>query len=529
MADEVLDPDLDALPSPGQGATTAPINPPNVAPKGTPGYIKAQEGIDTEMGYQQNRRDILQQRQDAQTQLAGKYLGQAGDQNATLKQLYDSMTERIKNMDLNPGPAERWGMAAKALGTPSRSIGETFGNLGGASAEYGQAVRQNQFAKEQLVDKYGVEGATAMINANMMQAQRAQQMAQGLGSSINNANTDMRTLAATDARNNKANAPVVLNFGPDGKPTGAAVNQPFVQAKGEIAERESAARIHAALHGVNDPGEQNQLMDTARMIVDRKLPMPALSTRSPTGFALGNALNDMVKTMDPEFNAQDYKIAYETRKDFEAHGAQGDTVRSLNVAMTHLEAMRQWAKALNTGDSRTVNSIQQGLAREFGDTSVVDYNTAKQTVAGEATKAINGAKGSTLTDRVEQADHFAANNAPEQQESAINTLQSLMGGQIHGFRTKFRTGLRGVPADKADAEFNGMLDPDVLQLEQATKGGTDIRGAAQLAGQRAAGRSNPANVSTTYKSLAEVKQALQQKKVSYKEATAIAKANGWVK
>lgn len=448
--DQVMDPQGDEnTPVDSPLASSAP----DTSPK-TPAQVQSQ--------LQGDRAAQLQRAQQIQSILNAKY-GQYQQGANALKDLLQDTAARLRATAVGPSQAERYGQFAAALSAPTRSgtFAERMGNVGAASAQSLAQAREQELAKQELLAKYGMEAGQLGLNASQMGIQQ-------MSSQENNANNRLSSLDTAISNANKPSATVVMGSNGQYVP-----NQALIDAKGQMSAAEAAARMRAQLAGISDPNTQNGLIHTAQMIVDRKIPMPTISTRSPQGMAMSNALTGMIDSLDPNYNAQDFPIAKDTRLKFTT-GPQGDTTRSLNVAMTHLEAMRQWADALKNGDVRTVNRVSNWLSNEFGHGAPVTYDTAKQTVASEATKAINGAKGSALGDRVEQAEHFSSANSPEEQNDAIDALQVLMGGQLHGLRQQFRTGLRGVSPDKADTEFNTRLSPEVLNLEQRSQGGTNI-------------------------------------------------------
>ena len=124
------------------------------------------------------------------------------------------------------------------------------------------------------------------------------------------------------------------------------------------------------------------------------------------------------------------------QKDFNT-GKLGSTVRSLNVANSHLDTLGQLADALNNNDTQMFNKIGNAYASQTGNAAPTNFDTAKQIVADEVVKAVVGA-GGTGADREEASRVINAANSPEQLKGAISTYKTLMQGQLKGLNTQYQ-------------------------------------------------------------------------------------------
>jgi hypothetical protein len=118
-------------------------------------------------------------------------------------------------------------------------------------------------------------------------------------------------------------------------------------------------------------------------------------------------------------------------------GKLGSTVRSLNVATSHLDILSNLADALDNNDTKALNTIGNMWAEQTGGEAPTNFDTAKQIVADEVVKAVVGA-GGALADREEAARVINAANSPAQLKGAIQTYKTLMRGQLKGLQLQYK-------------------------------------------------------------------------------------------
>src|SRR6185437_14644812 len=185
----------------------------------------------------------------------------------------------------------------------------------------------------------------------------------------------------------------------------------------------------------------------AQMIADYQMaPLSASAMRSPQG----QAIMAQVRQLNPAYDATQYSTKNKARESF-ATGKQGDTVRSLSVATDHLDLLNQAVDALNNGNVRVLNTIGNRWTQETGGAAPTNFDTLKNVVADEVTKAVIGYGGSTA-DRDKAAAVIGRSNSPAQLKGAIQNYLKLMGGQLDGLRRQYEhsTGLH---------DFDSMLSP----------------------------------------------------------------------
>lgn len=152
-------------------------------------------------------------------------------------------------------------------------------------------------------------------------------------------------------------------------------------------------------------------------------------------------------------------------------GKQGDTVRSLNVAIQHLSVLSDIGSKLDNDNVRSVNALYQALGKQFGTTAPVNFDFAKQIVGDEVVKAVVGSNAGSVSDRQNLQGEFSRASTPAQLAGVIQTAQQLMSGQLKGLRDQFVSGLSGVSSAKdATAEFDAKLDPATRKALEGRKG-----------------------------------------------------------
>lgn len=137
-------------------------------------------------------------------------------------------------------------------------------------------------------------------------------------------------------------------------------------------------------------------------------------------------------------------------------GAQGNTVRSLNVSVAHLEALRDMGDALHNNDIQAFNSLAQTFAAQTGSPAPTNFDTAKSIVADEVAKGVIG--GTTAqNDREQLAASIQRASSPQQLAGAVDTFQRLLAGQLGGLRHQYEnaTGAK---------DFEQMLNPETRRV-----------------------------------------------------------------
>ena len=151
---------------------------------------------------------------------------------------------------------------------------------------------------------------------------------------------------------------------------------------------------------------------------------------------------------------QDYSSQLTAINRFKS-GPQGNTIKSLNTVVSHLDTMRDLGGALKNGDLVAFNRAAQRWAEETGNPAPTNFDTAKQIVGAEIIKAIGVAGAGTQTERQEASDAFNRARSPEQLAGAIETARKLLIGQLKSLRQQFKAA-----TGRPESEFDEMLNPE---------------------------------------------------------------------
>jgi hypothetical protein len=148
-----------------------------------------------------------------------------------------------------------------------------------------------------------------------------------------------------------------------------------------------------------------------------------------------------VAKINPNYDETKFATVQQARKNFTT-GKQGDSVRSMNVAIDHLDTLREAGQALQNGNLPIFNKIANEYTKNTGDNRLTDFNGIKSIVGSEVAKAVAGGQ-MALADREEIRKELDAANSPQQLAGVIKRMQQLLGGQLKGLKTQYEdAGLR---------------------------------------------------------------------------------------
>ena len=193
---------------------------------------------------------------------------------------------------------------------------------------------------------------------------------------------------------------------------------------------------------------QSQVENAAQLIANGQIaPLSGFAMKSN----YGQAVMSRVKELNPAYSGATFANVKQAEQKFNV-GKQGDTVRSLNVAVNHLDTLGQLSEALNNNDINMFNKIGNVYAQQTGNPIPTNFNAAKKIVADEIVKGIVGSGGG-VADREEAAKSIDAANSPAQLKGVIDTYKQLLGGQLSGLKQQYE-----VSTGKKD--FNKFISPN---------------------------------------------------------------------
>lgn len=143
----------------------------------------------------------------------------------------------------------------------------------------------------------------------------------------------------------------------------------------------------------------------------------------------------MAVQFDPSFDQKNYNTIATAINRFGA-GKHGDTVRSLNVAIEHMDTARKLGEALKNTDYPLFNRLANEIATQTGKSAPTNFNAVKEIVADEVVKGVIGGPGA-LADREAAATKIRAQSSPEQMVGVLNSWTELLGGQLKGLERQY--------------------------------------------------------------------------------------------
>lgn len=241
---------------------------------------------------------------------------------------------------------------------------------------------------------------------------------------------------------------------------------------GRITQQQYDQGVVSALGGATPQA----IKATASLIANYHMaPLSTFAMSRP----IGTQIMAEVKKLNPSYDAKLYAGGQHAITQFFG-GKKGDTVRSFNVAINHLDTLSQLSSALGNGNLQAVNRIAQRAAQEMGGSAPTNFNAAKQLVSDEIVKAIVGSGGG-VQDREEAAHAVSSAQSPQQLKGVIDTYQKLLAGQIEGFQRQYRASTGRDDFQKRFLSPNVTRMVDSVTAEHGNGNSTSTRPAPQNA------------------------------------------------
>lgn len=191
---------------------------------------------------------------------------------------------------------------------------------------------------------------------------------------------------------------------------------------------------------------------TAEAIANyKRAPLSAYALRTPYGMMISDKIYDY----NPDYNDQLYASSLAARKKFDA-GTNGDTIRSMNVALSHLQTFDAMVNAQDNGDVKAYNKFKNELARQFGGVQISGLDAAQTIVGDEVAKAILGNR-TALADRQKYAEPLTTAKGKDAILGASDTFKALMVGQLQGQKHQYENEVKA-------KDFEDKLEPGVRDL-----------------------------------------------------------------
>jgi hypothetical protein len=232
----------------------------------------------------------------------------------------------------------------------------------------------------------------------------------------------------------------------------------------DLREREESRKETEADRKAREEGEA--IDKTAEALASYRL-------RPPTGYAARSPyalkLMDKVLEIDPSYDATRFDEKRKAVLSF-ATGPQGDKVRSLSVAISHMDVLSDLGTALGNHDAPKINQLANWWSTNVGGDAPTSFDAAKQIVGDEIYKAIVPGAGAA-GERERMAASASAASSPKQLAGVIQTWKRLQSGQLAGLKRQYRT-------STGLSNFDEMMSPEALQELEAEGPATPGAGTA---------------------------------------------------
>lgn len=377
------------------------------------GYIKQHQANADR--YRVNFEDLMKQRSDA--------VKAAGDQlTQTINELRDRHEGRNGGINLpllmlGAGMLAKTGDFGTKLGAGLTAMGEQVGRQRMSDDQFFRGIADLQMRQAQLAD-VPMKDAAAL-------ARQGQLKEEGNASAIEKA-----------IITSKADRPTSLGGGFFYDPKRDAVVNGFTGQvmMGEGVKAGSTgpdALIGSDTHGdeflknIPDPSMRQFIKDVGNY----KLPFTISGgIRSPMAQQWGAHLEAMISQYNPDWNAGQFPLMQQVKKDMLPGGKIATTTASAAKTMMHLAGLQDAAAGLFNGNFPKWNNIANLIEQNKGDGRVKEFQAAREIVGTELDKFLAGHTSVTgienWKDAINQAD------SPEALQRVITRIYDAMNAQL---------------------------------------------------------------------------------------------------
>lgn len=385
-------------------------------------------GALSKVGSQEDKQSRVSQGRSAMGDLRSQFTrdqGMAADAYASQKKVLEDATARLLSTQAGPSPQEAAYRIAAAVGTGDSRGSFNPAGISAAHADILKEQREQELAKQQLIQQYG------------MQVPQAQ-----LGAANANINRDVQLMRIQASQNNSAEtqadkAPKVTNkyYTPDpNDPTKQVFNQALydtdmqaTQQKANINAKAKLASQQFAATGLVSP----EMIDIAK---NNMKDLPTAVVRNPAAMAqILKAVHDDAQAngnapqafwAGQQLNRESGKVLDDYEK-----GKTHQQLDGINTAVQHINVLKPVIAALGNGDNSWVNNIKNTWDQKvMGSPAPTDFNGVRDFVTGEIAKAVLPGGGGEAERQGLQASAAQANSA-QALNSIVQKWQELLAGK----------------------------------------------------------------------------------------------------
>lgn len=347
---------------------------------------------------------------------------------------------------------------AKGFLTPARSgaesLGNAIGNYGSSGMEYQKAMAEQQqknslrqIEQQRLAQEKSYQ--TGELGARNQELAQQGTYQQGELSARNAELANQAKYQAAQTANMQQERLKPISDGMGGWMQLDPTSGKYVPLSGELSgngQSRSISNLYNPPKGADgQPLTGKDFLATLPPAVEAQS-QSYISGQSqpPTGFATKPVLlaaYQAAQKADPDFAAT-AGTRFQTIKEFaDTNGKTGQTVKSQNVTMEHVQTLKDAVDALNNGDMKAWNSAVNAVADQTGKPAPNNFNLGRELVADEITKAVLGSSGAAV-DREGIKAALSPNASHDQAYGALNEAGKYMAGQAHGLEQSYYAGTR---------------------------------------------------------------------------------------
>lgn len=204
--------------------------------------------------------------------------------------------------------------------------------------------------------------------------------------------------------------------------------------------------------------------DIARKVANGEIDVSSLPNR---GNYRMQVLSDAAR-FDPTFNPIDYKTRLATRKDFTS-GKSAQNITSFNTAIGHLDSLDKSIDNLGNRGSSWYNAATAPISGQIDQkyqVALKDFNTSKQAVIDELTRAFRGS-GGNVYDLQEWEKSINATESPAALHAATRRAIELLRSRIDAVGDQYNRGM-GKKTDPVE-----LLSPKARATMERLEGTSD--------------------------------------------------------
>ncbi len=223
-------------------------------------------------------------------------------------------------------------------------------------------------------------------------------------------------------------------------------NKPVLSVDGSDVDLNGLPAVEVDENGVPNPDHQKAFLSKlppataaqVKGIVDGRVDLTK-STSMKDGQR--QAYSQLASMFDPNFDMSMGPLRAQTRKNYGPGGYMGKMADSTNLAIQHLNAMKQAYDKIGNGNWNSINSARNWWNGEGGNGPLAAFRAAQNGVAGELEKTFTGSNG-TEGGRSDWKDSFNENASPQQMHDAIETAMHMLSSRVETYNNGWDHAMR---------------------------------------------------------------------------------------